>query len=531
MSRLLIQFSNLFKSFNSFSLFEDISISISKGEIFALIGENGAGKTTLLQLLSGKMDPDSGSLNRAPGLSIGFLPQEIILKDPSVSVREFIEASPLADLEKEMAICLENPDCLLEWEKIHERYEQLGGYRQIPIEHVLRGLKLESTLLDFSMASLSSGQRVRANLAKALIKNPDLLLLDEPTNHLDQEMIEWLETVLKQREGACVIVSHDRSFLNIACNRLIEIKYGKLTSYGGSYDFYLEEQERMLEKQMKAYKAQEEKRADLKRKIKAVTFSQSKVSLPRDRNIMAYDKRGGKHQKSLQHKLNAMKGQLKEMESNLLPHPKPKSIKGLKFAKCPLASFVAIELEHIGKSYGNKTLFSNFCKSVYKGDKIVITGPNGCGKTTLLQVIAGIIPLDEGYIRLAPTAKISFLDQEVELLPMDQTPLQYFESQHSCSEEDLRRELHKAALPGVDLLKRQFSTLSTGQRKRMKLLSLCFEKPNVLLLDEPTNYLDFMTLEAFEKALLEFEGTVIAVSHDITFIEKIAKQEWRLGFG
>lgn len=529
MSRLLIQFSHLFKSFSSFPLFEDVSLSINEGELFALIGENGTGKTTLLQILAGILQPDSGSFSRASGLSIGFLPQEIVLSNPSALVREFIEGDSLSDLEKDMAACLEDPGRLSEWAELHEKYEQIGGYRRVPIEQVLRGLKLESSLLDLPMSSLSSGQRVRAALAKALIENPDLLLLDEPTNHLDQEMLEWLQSALRQRGGACVIVSHDRKFLNAVCNQLVEIKNGKLASYGGSYDFYLAEQERMLERQIKAFEAQEEERASLKQKIKAVTFSKGKATPPRDRNIMAYDKRGEKHQKSLQHKLDAMKTRLEEIEADLLSHPKPKSIRGLKFAQSHLASSVAIELDHAGKSYGSKVLFSGFCKSICKGERILVTGPNGCGKTTLLKAIAGIIPLDKGSIRSAPTAKIAFLDQEVELLPMDQTPLQYFESRFHIDEEALRRELHKAALGGADLLRRSFSTLSTGQRKRMMLLALVLEKPNVFLLDEPTNHLDFITLEAFEKALLEFEGAIVAVSHDATFIEKIATQEWTLG--
>jgi ATPase subunit of ABC transporter with duplicated ATPase domains len=531
MSRLSIQFSHLFKTFGSFLLFEDISLSVNEGEIFALIGENGAGKTTLLQILAGTIQPDSGNFSKASNLSIGFLQQEIILPDPSISVRKFLEENSLAELEREMAICLEDPTHLAKWAELHEKYEQLGGYRRIPIEQVLHGLKLESKLLDLPMSNLSSGQKMRAGLAKALIKNPDLLLLDEPTNHLDQDMIEWLESALKQRQGACIIVSHDRKFLNAVCNRLVEIKNGKFANYGGNYDFYLAEQKKNLERQLKAYEAQEEERSLLKQKIKAVTFSKEKPPSMKDRNIMSYDKKGEKHQKSMQHKLNAMKTKLEEIEADLLSHPRPKSIRGLKFVESPLTSSLVIELDHAGKGYEGKVLFSNFCKSICKGDRILVIGPNGSGKTTLLKVLAGIIPLDEGNIRYAPTAKIAFLDQEVKLLPMDQTPLQYFASRFHFSEEDVRRELHKAALGGADLLKRPFSTLSTGQRKRMLLLTLILEKPNVLLLDEPTNHLDFMTLEALEKALVEFEGAIVAVSHDATFIEKIATQEWRLGNG
>ncbi len=528
MSRLLIQFSHLFKSFDSFSLFDDISLSINQGEIFALIGENGAGKTTLLQLLTGAIPPDAGHFSKAPHLSIGFLPQEISLQSADINARAYIEEGPHAELERQMAACLDDPNRLAEWSELHERYEQFGGYQRMPIEKILNGLKLDTSLLDLPMASLSSGQRVRMALAKALIDNPDLLLLDEPTNHLDLEMLDWLEKTLRTREGATIIVSHDRKFLNATCNRLMEIKNGKLACYGGNYDFYLESQERLTERQMKAFEAQGEERSLLKQKIKAMTFSKGKAPPPKDRDIMAYDHRGEKHQKSLQRNLDVLKTRLVEIETNPLPNPKPKSIKGLRFSPTPLASSVAIELEQVSKAFGEKRLFSGFNKMICKGDRIVLTGPNGSGKTTLLRCIAGLLPVDAGQIRCAPTAKIAYLDQEVELLPMEQTPLQYFESKFSLSEEELRRELHKSAIGGAELLSRPFSTLSVGQRKRLMLLSLILGKPNVLLLDEPTNHLDFLTLEAFETALLNFEGAILAISHDSTFIEKIATQEWSL---
>lgn len=528
MSRLLIQFSHLFKSFGSFSLFDDISLSINQGEIFALIGENGAGKTTLLQLLMGTALPDAGHFSRAPHLTIGFLPQEVSLPSSDMNAKAYIEEGVLSELERQMTACLDDPNRLSEWSELHERYEQLGGYQRMPIEKVLKGLKLDASLLDLPMITLSSGQRVRVTLAKALIENPDLLLLDEPTNHLDLEMLCWLEDMLRNRAGATIIVSHDRKFLNATCNRLVEIKNGKLTCYGGNYDFYLEEQERLLDRQMKAFEAQEEERSLLKQKIKAVTFSKGKAPPPKDRNIMAYDHRGEKHQKSLQRNLDVLKARLAEIEANPLPNPKPKSIKGLRFLPTPLASTVAIELEHVSKAFGEKILFAGFNKMICKGDRIVLTGPNGSGKTTLLRCIAGLLPVDAGQIRYAPTAKIACLDQEVELLPMEQTPFQYFESKFNLSEEELRRELHKAAIGGSELLSRPFSTLSVGQRKRLMLLSLILEKPNVLLLDEPTNHLDFLTLEAFETALLNFEGAILAISHDSTFIEKIATQKWSL---
>jgi ATPase subunit of ABC transporter with duplicated ATPase domains len=527
MSRLLIQFSHLFKSFDSFSLFDDISLSINQGEIFALIGENGAGKTTLLQLLTGASIPDAGHFSRASHLSVGHLPQEVLLPATDICARAYIEEGTLSELERQMAVCLEEEN-LIGWSELHEQYEQLGGYRRMPIEKILRGLKLDASSLDLPMASLSSGQRVRIALAKALIENPDLLLLDEPTNHLDLEMLEWLEKMLLAREGATIVVSHDRKFLNATCNRLIEIKNSKLVCYGGNYDFYLQERARLEERQLKAFEAQEEERVLLKQKIKAESVSKVKFSAPKDRNLMAFDRRGEKHQKSLQRNLDVLKARLSEIEANPLPHPRQKTIKGLRFLPAPLASSVAIQLEQVSKAFGEKVLFTGFNKMICKGDRIVLTGPNGTGKTTLLRCIAGLLPHDAGQIRYAPTAKIAYLDQEVELLPMEQTPLHYFENRFSLTEEELRRELHKAAIGGSELLSRPFSTLSVGQRKRLMLLSLIFEKPNVLLLDEPTNHLDFLTLEAFEAALLNFEGAILAISHDSTFIEKIATQEWSL---
>ena len=211
-----------------------------------------------------------------------------------------------------------------------------------------------------------------------------------------------------------------------------------------------------------------------------------------------------------------------------LSSPKPKSIKGLKFQHEPLASSIAIEINEIRKCFKDKTLLSGFTKILCKGDRVILTGPNGAGKTTLLRCIAGLLPIDAGQIRIAPTAKIAYLDQEVEGLPMEKTPLEYFEVRFKMSEECLRREIHKAGLQGAELISRPFSTLSVGQRKRLMLLSLILEKPNVLLLDEPTNHLDLLTLEALESALLHFEGAILAVSHDPTFIEKMATQEWRL---
>jgi len=528
MSRLLVQFTHLYKSFGLSILFDNISLSIHEGESFALIGENGSGKTTLLKLLTKEILPDQGKVQLDPFISIGCLPQEVTLEDPNVTAREYIEQGPLSALEKQMAILLEQPDKLDEWAQLHDEYEKKGGYRRLPLEQVLKGLKIDAEL-DAVMSTLSSGQRMRVALAKALIEEPDLLLLDEPTNHLDSDMILWLKETLHHRSGATIIVSHDRKFLNETCNRLLEVRSTKLNYYTGNYDFYLEEQQKILERKMKAYELQVQERAQLKQKIRSTTFSKAKPTPATDRNVMAYDRRGEKHQKSLQRTLDTLKARLAEIEKSPLPHPKPKSITGLRFTPIPLTSTVAIELSDVSQSFDRKIVFSKINKTLRKGDRIILTGPSGAGKTTLIRCILKEASIDSGSIQIAPSAKIAYLDQEVEMFPISQTPLSYFEERFSLSEEDLRKELHKAALGGSELLNRPFSHLSIGQRKRLMLLSLILEKPNVLLLDEPTNHLDLLTLEAFEKALLNFEGTILAISHDSTFIDKIATETWSLG--
>ena len=522
-----VQILHLSHSFGLFSLFKDISLSINDGDLFAIVGENGTGKTTLLKLLGKLITPDQGELHFLSNLTIGFLPQEIMVRDPEIYVRSYIEEGSLSDLEQKMALALEK-HLLEDWAVFHEQYENLGGYKRVPVEKVFTGLKLETYLLEMPFFSLSGVQKVRVALAKALIENPDLLLLDEPTNHLDSEMLQWLEDFLQSRQGATVIVSHDRKFMNKVCNHIVEIKDQKLACYGGNYDFYLAEQERLLEKKIRAYQFQQEEKASLKEKIKAFSFSKKKASLPSDRNIMAYDHRGGNFQKSEARRLDVLKSRLEEIEANLLPNPKPKGITGLKFVSTPLNSAVAVELEEVGKSFGSKILFSHFSRSLQKGDRVILTGLNGSGKTTLLKCIAGKIAVDEGMIRIAPTAKIGYLDQEVDQFPMEQTPLDYFAAHFNLSEETLRKELHKAALGKADLIDRPFGLLSVGQRKRLMLLVIILTKPNVLLLDEPTNHLDFLTIEALEKALLEFDGAILAVSHDSTFIKKMGGLEWNL---
>jgi ATPase subunit of ABC transporter with duplicated ATPase domains len=531
MSRLLIQCTHAFKSFGIRSLFQGITLSVNQGEKFALIGENGCGKTTLLKILAGLQAFDDGKIQRAKYLTIGILPQEIIIIDPEISVRDYILDSLLKELKYKMAHLenhLDDPICLAEWGELHEEYERKGGYQILPVEEILYHLKIDLAP-DLRLSSLSCGQRMRAALAKILINNPDIILLDEPTNHLDHEMIQWLQKMLSDRKGAAIVISHDRKFLNQTCNKLIEIQNGHLASFGGNYDFYLEEREKRLQNQIKAFELQQEELKILKEKLRSILYSRRAHKSSTDNNKLAYNQRGEGHQKSIQRSIENLKSKIEEIEKKPLHHPRPKSITGIHFSVTPLDSNVAIAFESVGKSYENKAVLSNFNKILHKGERVVITGPNGSGKTTILAAAAGYLSIDEGYIQKAPSAKVAYLDQEVMMLSMEQTPLEYFNDCFNLLEEDLVKELYKAGLGDFDLINRPFKTLSTGQRKRLMILSLILSNPNVLLLDEPTNHLDFLTLEALEKALLSFEGAILAVSHDSTFIEKIATNIWSIG--
>lgn len=528
MAELLIQLVHLSKIFGSRPLFDELSLSIHAGERLALIGENGAGKTSLLKIMLGTLEKDSGTIVKKESLTVGYLPQEISPGPVPQSVREYLEESPLKELEIEMEKCLQDSCRLSEWGELHDRFDKMGGYRREPLEPILEGLKIDGTLLDKPMGSLSSGQRVLVALAKALLEDPDLLLLDEPTNHLDNERIFWLAERLRGRLGASLIVSHDRSFLNAACNRLLELKDGKLTLFGGAYDFYLEEKKRLLELSVKAFEEREEEMRSLRREIKMTTFSSPKATPPKDNNKMGYDYRGGNYQKSQKRNIGVMKKRLEELEISAMRHPRPKGITGIVFDSSVSRHPVALEFVAVTKSFAGKAIVEGFSKVLKRQGRALLKGANGTGKSTLLKMAAGKLDPDQGSVYRPPGSRIAYLDQEGEIFPMHETPLSFFQREHRLSPEELIRELHKADLGGQELVERPFHLMSAGQRKRIMILDLILARPDTLLLDEPTNHLDLKTLEALEKALLLFDGTILAVSHDSAFIKKLGAEIWEL---
>ena len=546
MSYQLVKLANACKCYGSQVILNKISFTISQGDRVALVGENGAGKSTLAKIILGHESLDGGSLELASDIEIGYLPQEM---DPGAiqaeTVRDYLLTSQnqlktLIDrkiyIEEVLAGNLapqEQAQLMQEWNNCHEAIERRGGYDcEHRIIRVLTGLDLVHLDLSFSLSKLSGGQKTRLGLAALLLSNPDVLILDEPTNHLDLPALEWLEKYLLDYPGALILISHDRMFINRVVHRMVEIsrQTRQMKVYGGNYDFYVEEKRKDLERRLKEYEERKEEIQSLKQLIKAKTFSKSSPRLPSDRNIMAYDRRGERHMKGESRSIQQAKSRLEEFQEEPLDNPRPKNYQGIRFYPDKLHSAYAIELHRLSKQYPGTCLFEEATAALTKGERVVLMGPNGSGKSTLLRIIMGLTPMDSGEVKIAPSAKIGYLDQDIDLLDRKATAMEVFGKAFSLTETDLRNELHKAGLPIEGSLDQKIDSFSLGQRKRLQILYLMLSRCNVLLLDEPTNHLDMATMENFEDALKNFEGAVLAISHDRWFVERIATKicAWRM---
>lgn len=547
MSYQLIKLADASKSFGPQSIFENISFIINKGNRVALIGENGSGKTTLAKIILGLEPLDEGSIEISPSIEIGYLPQEMDFENSkAVTVQDYLlEAQNQLksrierkreieeELSKELSPEMQN-SLMQEWNDCHDAIERRGGYAwEHRMDEVLEGLGLTHMGAAFPLSRLSGGQKTRVGLAGLLLSNPDVLILDEPTNHLDLSSLEWLEKYLLNYSGALLLISHDRLFINRIVNRIVELSRHtrQLSLYGGNYDFFLEEKKKALERTLKEYEERKEEIQSLKQLISAKTFAKPKQRAPSDRNIMAYDRRGERHMQSESRSIQQAKLKLEKLQREPLNHPIPKSYKGIRFQPDELRSDHAIEFQNISKQYPELCLFKDAEGSLSHGERVVLMGPNGSGKSTFLKILMGLISLDDGEVKIAPNARVGYLDQELSTFERQASPVEIFGKAFGLSEADLRSELHKAGLLFDGAFDRKICELSLGQRKKLQILHLMLSRCNVLLLDEPSNHLDMATMDNFEEALKLFNGAVLAVTHDRWFIERIATQIWRLENG
>ena len=539
MSKQIIKVSNVSKSFGAKTILKDISFSILDNDRIGLIGENGSGKTTFCKILLGKEIPDTGTIDISSGMEIGYLPQEIetFSKDDTVEkyFQRFLGSMDLIknemfDLEKKMALS-SSDDLLKRYGHLQEIWDRKEGWDlDHRIERVKQGIGIEYIKQDRLLSSLSGGEKTRIAIAALLISPPDLLILDEPTNHLDFSTLKWLEEYLSNFKKALMIISHDREFLNKTIKKIFEISSytHQISVFHGNYDQYLLESEKDFEKKQKEYESYIQEVKDIKTVIKKKSYSSKRPKGPTDSNKMAWDKWGEKAEKSKSSQIKDLKLRLKKLEENPVSKSIKSALKGFHFYDELLQADVPIKMISLSKAYDNNLLLSEINKEILKGDRIVIVGENGTGKTTFLNLIMGIDKPTSGEIEIISSVKIGYLDQEQKSLNQENTVLEEYSLCKIADESELRKDLHKFGLFTSDEIFLKVKELSLGQKQKLLLAKIIAMKPNILILDEPTNHLDLLALEELEKALKNFNGVVIAVSHDRRFIKKIATDVWHL---
>lgn len=515
---MLLNVEHLYKYFNGQALLKDINFTVEDREAVGLIGINGCGKSTLLNIITGSEGYDKtpeglGSVNIAGKASIGFLRQNSGLNSELTIGEEMKNAfatlletlDKMKVLEKKMADGGDIDSISHEYAELSSYFEARDGYRiDVKIKQVLNGMGFGSTPTDRVISTLSGGEKTRLALAKLLLEEPNLLILDEPTNHLDFETLMWLEDYLKGYNGAIIIVSHDRYFLNKVCTRICEIEQGRLTSYRGDYSSYLVQKKMNSERQLKEYEAQQKEIAKLEDYVakNLVRASTSKMA------------------KSRQHMLDRI-----ERIDKPLMYTKPPKIKLeydieptkdiVRVVDCPLV---------VGEGADKKELIKSLTMNVRRGEHVAIIGANGIGKTSILKLIQGIIPHEGGNISWGGNVKISYFEQEHAILDPHKTVLEEIMDRYPrLSEQQARSVLGAVLLTGENVFK-PISVLSGGERAKLCFAIMALNRGNVLVLDEPTNHLDLSTKEVLEDALAEFGGTIILVSHDRYLLNKVASR-------
>jgi len=547
----LITVNSLTKSFGATDLFAGISFSAAKGSRLALVGPNGIGKTTLLRIIIGDEEASSGSVHRARGSKIGYLPQEADFEMSGTvwdaCVHEFSHLTArqeeLHKLEAQMADAAKAETVMGRYGKLQEEFERDGGYTYITrIKQVLTGLGFDEADYTLSLDHLSGGQRTRAYLAKLLLSNPDLLLLDEPTNHLDIAAVEWLESYLAQWDGAAVVVSHDRYFLDKACNVILEMHPGAFELYHGNYSAYLHQRQERAERRQEIFESEREKLLKeveyIKKNIAGQNTLQAKGKLKRlSRTVQAIEQVG------MEAVLNTNWSQL-DIETTTSPFSVEEAERRVRALRSPVRTLphlhlklgskersgdLVIRTHELQVGYPDKPLFRAPDIELRRTDCAALIGPNGAGKTTFLKTILGQIEPLAGEVVLGASLNVGYFAQAHEGLNPDHTLIEEIDSvvPHWLPSQ-VRDYLGKYLFSGDDAYKK-VSMLSGGERGRLALAKLALQDTNLLLLDEPTNHLDIPSQEVLEAVLDDYAGTILLVTHDRYLVDALATQIWEVG--
>jgi ATP-binding cassette subfamily F protein 3 len=499
----------VFKQFDGRTVLENVSLSLAPAEIAGLVGDNGSGKTTLLRLISGSLEPDQGSIEAARALKVGYLTQDPDVR-PENTLHEEVGSAfaellamekRLHELSEAIAAHPEGPkqqDLLQRYDRMTARFEVEGGYTFTQrMNEILGGLGFSSADHDLPVSALSGGQRCRAALARLLLQDHTFLLLDEPTNHLDLDATAWLERFLAAHDGGALIVSHDRYLLDRVTQRIVEVDRGQIQSFPGNYTRYVQAR-------------------SVRRLTQARQFEKDQAFIEKEREFIARFQAGQRSKEAQGRRTRLQAGEF------TLHKPEEKSEVRFDFKAVDTRQLGQVRIEALSKRYGEKELFRELRFQVMPRERFAITGPNGCGKSTLLKILLGLIEPDSGEVELTLKSEPGYYAQDASGLASGLTVLETVrEACAGLSEPAARTTLARFGFKGDEVFK-PVSVLSGGEQSRLRLVCLILSSPALLVLDEPTNHLDIQSREALEEALLEFPGTIIAVSHDRYFIDRFA---------
>ena len=511
---IILSAQHIAKSFGVNAVLRDVSLTVQQGDRIGLVGVNGCGKSTLMRILAGLDAQDGGEISLVRGLRVGYLAQQNMVTSGETVWNElqkvyeqvFAMEKKLRELEDEMAHAHTDAQRFAQlsadYDRLTQRFEEAGGYSwKSMVSGVLNGLGFKPAQYDQCVDSLSGGEQTRLCLARLLLQKPDLLLLDEPTNHLDMETLQWLENYLAVYKGSVLVISHDRYFLDHVCTGIVEILMGSSEQYNGNYTRYIAQRQERFESRMRAYEIQQK---EIERQQAIIARYRM---FNREKSIRAAESR----EKALD--------RMEKLE-------KPVDERAIRF------SFEArrrtgedvLQLTEMSKSFGEKHLFHDLTLRVRAGDRVALIGPNGVGKSTLIKIIVGEELPDTGFIRYGSNVDIGYYDQHQSTLHADKTVLdEIWDRFPQMEQSNVRGALGMFLFTGDDVFK-PIHTLSGGEKGRVALTALMLRKDNLLLLDEPTNHLDMDSREVLEEALTDFGGTIITVSHDRYFINRIANR-------
>ena len=515
----MISVEGLRVEFGGFTLFDDVSFVINKKDRIALVGKNGAGKSTMLKILAGLQSPTSGVVSIPKETTIGYLPQQMQLKDIR-TVREEAEMAfdHIHDMEREINLLNEQLAERTDYESeayhkiidkvthLSEQFQMMGGSNyHAELERTLIGLGFSREDFDRPTSEFSGGWRMRIELAKLLLRRPDVLLLDEPTNHLDIESIQWLENFIATRANAVILVSHDRAFIDNTTSRTIEIELGHIYDYKVKYSDYVVLRKERREQQLRAYENQQKKLADTEAFIERFRYKATKSTQVQSR-IKQLEK--------------IERIEVDEIDTAML---------NLKFPPAPHSGSYPVIAEEVSKSYGDHLIFEHVNLTIKRGEKVAFVGKNGEGKSTLVKCIMNEIPF-EGSLKLGHGVKIGYFAQnQAQLLDDNMT---VFDTVDYVAQGDIRtkiRDILGAFMFGGEASEKKVAVLSGGERSRLAMIRLLLEPVNLLILDEPTNHLDMRSKDVLKNALKDFDGTVIVVSHDREFLDGLVEKVYEFG--